>query len=143
MTAALLQAALGYARLGVTVIPLEPRGKRPALRTWRAFQERAPTEAELYKAYKAWADEAGAQAFSQKAFSLELTAHGLEKRKGGGGAMLWRGIGLRATEQSTEGRRDTEGSAGNSPSHTRARHFSGEPSVTLRPSVLPGLGGAS
>ena len=43
-----LSAARWYCRNGLSVIPVRADGsKAPALRTWEAYQERQPTEAEL------------------------------------------------------------------------------------------------
>lgn len=43
----ILSFANEYVRRGFSVIPLQPRGKKPALPSWREFQERRPTEEEL------------------------------------------------------------------------------------------------
>lgn len=45
-TSTFLDAARSYLGAGFSLIPLEARGKKPALE-WRAFQSRKPTEAEL------------------------------------------------------------------------------------------------
>lgn len=37
----------GYREMGFTPIPLQPRGKRPRLETWKEYQSRQPTDAEI------------------------------------------------------------------------------------------------
>ncbi|MBS0374817.1 MAG: bifunctional DNA primase/polymerase [Proteobacteria bacterium] len=46
-----LEAAIAYRRRGWSVIPVEPRAKRPLL-AWRAFQARLATEAEIDAWYR-------------------------------------------------------------------------------------------
>lgn len=45
------RSTLSYARQyvdrGLSVIPIEPRGKRPAIASWKVYQERQPTDEEL------------------------------------------------------------------------------------------------
>jgi len=49
------RAALGYLAHGWSVVPIEPRGKRPLVR-WEEFQRRAPSEAELAAWFARWTD---------------------------------------------------------------------------------------
>ena len=42
-----VQEALDYLRMGLSIIPLQPRDKRPAISAWAEFQERKPTEAQV------------------------------------------------------------------------------------------------
>lgn len=49
MSGAGLRDARGYLQMGVSVLPLRPRDKRPLIR-WTEFQHRRPTEAEV----RAW-----------------------------------------------------------------------------------------
>jgi len=46
----LLQAALEYREAGLHPIPIQPRGKRPAIPSWKKYMDTTPTEDEL----KAW-----------------------------------------------------------------------------------------
>lgn len=46
-------AALAYLRRGISIIPLQPRSKKPALKSWKEYQHRLPTEDEV----SAWFDE--------------------------------------------------------------------------------------
>lgn len=48
-----LDAALSYCALGWSVIPVVPRGKRAAV-AWRAYQDRAPSQAELRDWFAKW-----------------------------------------------------------------------------------------
>lgn len=41
-----LGVALKYSAIGYSVVPLEPRGKRPLI-PWAAYQKRRPTEVEI------------------------------------------------------------------------------------------------
>ena len=50
-----LKAALDYGRLGWSVIPIEPRGKRPLLR-WQAFQYRRADVPEIAEWFQRWPD---------------------------------------------------------------------------------------
>ena len=43
----ILDQALRYLALGLSVIPIKPRDKRPALASWKEYQKRLPTEAEV------------------------------------------------------------------------------------------------
>ena len=43
----LLEYALNYASLGLSVIPLIPRGKKPAIKSWTEYQKRLATDEEL------------------------------------------------------------------------------------------------
>jgi putative DNA primase/helicase len=45
----LLESALKYASLGFSVIPLIPRGKKPAIKSWAEYQSRFATDEELKK----------------------------------------------------------------------------------------------
>ena len=47
-----LEAALQYLALGWSILPIKTRDKRPAIRSWREFQERQPTEEEV----RGWAE---------------------------------------------------------------------------------------
>lgn len=47
----ILESALEYLRRGWSVIPVN-RKKKPALRTWKAYQEKAPTEAQVKQWFK-------------------------------------------------------------------------------------------
>lgn len=51
----LLKAALDYARLGWSVIPIEPRGKRPLIR-WQVYQYRRPEVTEVADWFGRWPD---------------------------------------------------------------------------------------
>jgi len=42
-----LDRALRYLSLGLSIIPIKPRDKRPALHSWKEFQKRPPTEEEI------------------------------------------------------------------------------------------------
>ena len=50
-----MKAALDYGRLGWSVIPIEPRGKRPLVR-WQVFQHRQPDSAEIADWFRQWPD---------------------------------------------------------------------------------------
>lgn len=50
-----LKAALDYGRLGWSVIPVEPRGKRPLLR-WQVFQYRRAGVPEIAEWFRRWPD---------------------------------------------------------------------------------------
>ncbi len=50
---ACLDAALHYLGLGLSVIPVEPRGKTPLV-PWTEFQRRLPTEEEVREWWRAW-----------------------------------------------------------------------------------------
>ncbi len=52
---ALLEAARGYARLGWSVIPIQPRGKRPLV-PWVEFQQRAPSLDQIDAWFRRWPD---------------------------------------------------------------------------------------
>ncbi len=43
----ILQTALDLLVEGISVIPIQPRSKIPALKSWKPYQERLPTEAEV------------------------------------------------------------------------------------------------
>src|SRR5512134_2277855 len=47
------KAALAYRAQGWSLVPIEPRGKRPLVR-WERFQERAPSEAEIVAWFERW-----------------------------------------------------------------------------------------
>ncbi len=47
MTAEVLEAARRYAALGLCVIPIKPRSKKPDLRRWQQYQDRRPKDEEL------------------------------------------------------------------------------------------------
>ena len=51
----LMKAALDYGHLGWSVIPIEPRGKRPLVR-WQIYQHRLPDATEVAKCYQSWPD---------------------------------------------------------------------------------------
>ncbi|MCU0836290.1 MAG: bifunctional DNA primase/polymerase [Chromatiaceae bacterium] len=51
----MLKAALDYARLGWSVIPIEPRGERPLIR-WQAYQYRRPEVTEVADWFQRWPD---------------------------------------------------------------------------------------
>ncbi len=42
-----LSAALRYRSIGLSVIPIQPRSKTPAINSWREYQDRLPTEDEI------------------------------------------------------------------------------------------------
>lgn len=48
-----LAAATAYARLGWSVIPIEPRGKRPLI-AWKTYQSRRPQQAEITAWFARW-----------------------------------------------------------------------------------------
>ncbi len=48
-------AALGYAARGWSVVPIQPRGKRPLV-AWREFQQRAATPDEVNHWFRHWPD---------------------------------------------------------------------------------------
>jgi hypothetical protein len=50
-----MKAALDYARLGWSVIPIEPRGKRPLVR-WQVYQHRHPDATEVAEWFRRWSD---------------------------------------------------------------------------------------
>lgn len=50
-----MKAALDYGRLGWSVIPIEPRGKRPLIR-WQVYQHRHPDATEVADWYRHWPD---------------------------------------------------------------------------------------
>jgi len=52
----MLDAALSYAALGWSVIPLQPRGKRPLLPSWAEYQTRRATEEEVREWFTRWPD---------------------------------------------------------------------------------------
>jgi len=52
---ACLDAALRYLGLGLSVIPIEPRGKAPLV-PWKEFQGRRPTRALVVNWYRRWPD---------------------------------------------------------------------------------------
>lgn len=48
-----LNAALRYRRQGLSVIPIEPRGKTPLVE-WKEFQKRRATETEIRAWFRKW-----------------------------------------------------------------------------------------
>jgi hypothetical protein len=50
-----MKAALDYGRLGWSVIPIEPRGKRPMIR-WQVYQHRHPEKTEVANWFRHWPD---------------------------------------------------------------------------------------
>lgn len=54
-SAALLESALAYAARGWSVIPMQPRGKRPLL-AWREFQQRVAGKDEIMSWFRRWPD---------------------------------------------------------------------------------------
>jgi hypothetical protein len=50
-----MKAALDYGRLGWSVIPVEPRGKRPLVR-WQVYQHRLPDATEVAEWFRRWPD---------------------------------------------------------------------------------------
>jgi hypothetical protein len=50
-----MKAALDYGRLGWSVIPIEPRGKRPLVR-WQVYQHRHPDATEVAEWFRRWPD---------------------------------------------------------------------------------------
>ena len=69
---ALLDAALEYQRAGLHVIPVEPRGKRPILESWREYVERQPTEAEVRAWWKTTPDANVALLMGRGMFALDV-----------------------------------------------------------------------
>lgn len=53
MDKALESSALAYLERGWSVIPIEPRGKRPLVK-WEAFQNRLPTKGEIHAWVRRW-----------------------------------------------------------------------------------------
>lgn len=53
MDSAIESSALGYLKRGWSVIPVEPRGKRPLVK-WEAFQNRLPTKDEILAWVRRW-----------------------------------------------------------------------------------------
>jgi hypothetical protein len=51
----MLEAALAYAARGWSVIPMQPRGKRPLL-AWREFQQRRASATEIERWFAHWPD---------------------------------------------------------------------------------------
>jgi hypothetical protein len=51
----MLKAALDYGRLGWSVIPIEPRGKRPLIR-WQVYRYRRPDGSEVAEWFRRWPD---------------------------------------------------------------------------------------
>lgn len=49
MSISILDFAHGYLAKGLSVIPLKPKDKRPAIYLWKQFQERKPTEGEIHE----------------------------------------------------------------------------------------------
>jgi hypothetical protein len=49
----MLNHALNYLKLGLSVIPLEPKGKKPLIK-WEEFQKRKATEQEVIEWFKKW-----------------------------------------------------------------------------------------
>jgi len=47
MASLVLQQARSYVKRGWSVIPIQPKSKTPALPSWKEFQDRLPTDAEL------------------------------------------------------------------------------------------------
>ena len=50
-----LEAALEYLENGWSIIPIKPKGKRPAIR-WAEYQNRQPTEEEVTQWWTQWED---------------------------------------------------------------------------------------
>lgn len=50
---ALIDSARAYAERGWSVIPMQPRGKRPII-AWREFQQRIPKDEEIAQWFKRW-----------------------------------------------------------------------------------------
>ena len=50
-----MKAALDYGRLGWSVIPIEPSGKRPLVR-WQVYQHRHPDATEVADWFRRWPD---------------------------------------------------------------------------------------
>jgi hypothetical protein len=48
-----MKAGLDYGRLGWSVIPIEPRGKRPLVR-WQVYQHRRPEATEIAEWFRRW-----------------------------------------------------------------------------------------
>lgn len=49
----MLNHALNYLKLGLSIIPLEPKGKKPLIK-WEEFQKRKATEQEVIEWFKKW-----------------------------------------------------------------------------------------
>jgi putative DNA primase/helicase len=52
------------------------------------------TSKALFAAYRAWCEETGEKAMTQKAFTTRLSEHGLRPGRAPGGTRIWTGIGL-------------------------------------------------
>ena len=50
----LLNAALYYASLGWSVIPLRPKDKKPALKSWEPYQKERASEEQIRAWWKKW-----------------------------------------------------------------------------------------
>jgi len=67
-----LDAALAYQRAGFHVIPVEPKGKRPILASWREYVERQPTEAEVRAWWATTPDANVALLMGRGVFALDI-----------------------------------------------------------------------
>jgi KaiC/GvpD/RAD55 family RecA-like ATPase len=67
-----LDAALAYQRAGLHVIPVEPKGKRPILASWREYVERRPTEAEITDWWSRTPDANVALLMGRGVFALDI-----------------------------------------------------------------------
>jgi hypothetical protein len=67
-----LDAALAYQRAGLHPIPVEPRGKRPILASWREFVERRPTVEEIERWWTATPDANVALLMGRGMFALDI-----------------------------------------------------------------------
>jgi hypothetical protein len=50
----LLKAALEYADLGLSVIPIRSKSKKPILNSWRPYQKKRATEKQIRKWWEKW-----------------------------------------------------------------------------------------
>jgi hypothetical protein len=72
MSNPILDAALEYREAGLHPIPITPRGKRPAIPSWKQYQDAMPTEEEIRGWWVAMPDANVALVMGRGAFAVDI-----------------------------------------------------------------------